>query len=107
MSKISSIKLIGMDNHKNLIVDDKALDIIRSLEGDVAVCVVIGQYRSGKSFLMSNILRKLTGSDGNIFEVGHKEDSFTKGCWMNTKIPKLKNKHTINGQNILFIDTEV
>ena len=68
----------------NLVLNDEALNSIRDLDGKIAVCSCIGEYRSGKSFLSSN----------NAFQVGHEETSCTKGCWINNYLIKLKDEVT-------------
>lgn len=105
-----SIQLVYQDENANLILNEKALDKIRNLTGDIATCVIVGQYRSGKSFLLNHLYKKLTKSNDDnekceTFGVDHGQDSFTKGCWMNGNISQIKvnNKET----NLLLIDTEV
>ena len=84
-----------------------ALNLIRDLDGKVAVCSCIGEYRSGKSFLLSNIFKYLTNSPYNAFQVGHEETSCTKGCWINKEIPILKAAQKSDQLHLIFIDTEV
>jgi hypothetical protein len=106
-AKSPAIELIVQSDRK-LKLNPQALARIRELKGDIAVCLCIGQYRSGKSFLLSRIVENFTNKSegrGHVFQVDHGQDSFTKGCWMNSDIPKILigNKHV----NVLFIDTEV
>jgi hypothetical protein len=98
------IQLISQDEKKNLCLNEKALEIIKNLEGDIAICVCVGQYRSGKSFLLKTLANKLNNQID--FKVDHGQDGFTKGCWMNSQNIKVKinnNKMT----NLILIDTEV
>ncbi len=102
-----SIELIVQDNENNLSLNPVALEKIRSLKGKVAICVCVGQYRSGKSFLLSRLMANFSDLKeiDQIFEIDHGQDSFTKGCWMNSIIPKIKIGNEL--VNLLFIDTEV
>lgn len=90
------------DNGNNLIINSKALDSIREIKGPIAVCLIIGQYRSGKSYLMS----RLFGSN-NSFQVGHTGQPQTKGIWFGNKPIKLIEKVSKKEINLLLIDTEV
>ena len=45
-----------VDGHTKLQLESEGLDIIRSLEGPLSPVVVIGPYRSGKSFLLNQLL---------------------------------------------------
>ena len=98
----NSICLVSKDSRSgSLIINQEALGLIKKLNGSIAVCAVVGQYRSGKSFLLSNIFKKYTTLDYNPFQVGHEENGFTKGCWINANIPMIKSNH------LLLVDTEV
>ena len=105
----SAIELITQDANKNLALNPKALEKIRCLKGDLAVVLCVGQYRSGKSFLLSLLAANFSDLKNQttfqVFKVDHGMDSFTKGCWMNSHIPKVN----IDGKevNLIFIDTEV
>lgn len=104
----TSINLVSKDKQtNNLVLNNEALNLIRQLDGKIAVCVCIGQYRSGKSFLLSNLFKYLTNSPYNAFKVGHEEDRCTEGCWINNEIPILKADRKKNQLHLLFIDTEV
>ena len=104
-----SIILVTQDDKtRNLSLNPAALETIRNLKGPVAVCVCVGQYRSGKSFLLSRLAANLNDSKDDaprVFQVDHGQDSFTKGCWMNSSIGKIKIDNEL--VNLLFIDTEV
>ena len=45
-----------MDDHTKLDIDPAGLELLRALKGPVAPVVVIGPYRSGKSFLLNQLL---------------------------------------------------
>lgn len=102
-----SINLISQDNKNNLILNVEALDLIRDLTGDIAVCLCVGQYRSGKSFLLSRLAANLGKQEDShrVFVVDHGQDSFTKGCWMNSDIQKV-DLGAEKMVNLIFIDTE-
>lgn len=65
-----------------------------------AVTIVAGRYRSGKSFLMNQLVGDAAG-----FSVGHTVASHTKGIWLcSAAVPS----HTASGEPItqLFMDSE-
>ena len=55
-------------SHTRLVLQPEALEALRNLEGPVAVISVVGAYRTGKSWLLNEIMG--TGCDGG-FVVGH------------------------------------
>ena len=62
-----------------LTLRQEGLDALRALRGPVAPVVVIGPYRSGKSFLLNQLLG-VPCDEG--FGVGHTRKTETKGVWM-------------------------
>ena len=68
MGESNVISLISEDGDKNLTLNESALDIIKNLTGDIAVCVIVGQYRFGKSFLLSHLLEHFSGDQSIILE---------------------------------------
>ena len=104
----SSINLLKQKDDK-LFLNAEALRKIENLVGEIAICVCVGSYRSGKSFLLSHLSANLNPRVNRdlscTFQVDHGQDGFTKGCWMNADIPQIK----IDGEmvNLIFIDTEV
>eukprot|EP00899_Mesostigma_viride_P013238 jgi/Mesvir1/21915/Mv25005-RA.1 len=87
--------------HTKLVVAQEGLDILASIEMPVAVVAVIGPYRSGKSFLLNQLL-SLPCNQG--FGVGHTRDTMTKGVWVWGQ-PRMV---TAGGKDmaVLFVDTE-
>lgn len=87
--------------HTKLLLAREGLEAIQRITTPVAVVGVIGPYRSGKSFLLNQLL-SLPCEKG--FGVGHMRDTKTKGIWVwGTPV-----EMTIDGQKIsvLYIDTE-
>ena len=77
-----------------------ALAWIERLKGPVAVVSAIGQYRSGKSYLLNQLMRV---SCANGFMVGHQRHTQTKGVWLfegGAGEPDAERQHT------LYFDTE-
>ena len=75
------------------------MTIIQNLEGNVAVCNVVGPLRTGKSYILNLLL-----NEKNAFELGGSVDSCTRGIWMWDTPIKHKNKH---GEfNLILMDTE-
>ena len=95
----SAIQLIKQDSNGNITVVKEALQIIKNLEGNVAVCNVVGPLRTGKSYILNLLLKQ-----NNAFELGGSVDSCTRGIWMWDTPIKHKNKH---GEfNLILLDTE-
>ncbi|KAF4346428.1 hypothetical protein G4B88_018399 [Cannabis sativa] len=87
--------------HTKLQLSREGLEAIRRITTPIAAVAVIGPYRSGKSFLLNQLL-SLSCSEG--FGVGHMRDTKTKGIWV-WGTPR---EMTIDGvkTSVLFLDTE-
>ncbi len=85
-------------NHKFEIVQE-TVEFLTDVEGGVAICSIVGKYRTGKSFLMNKIL-ELKGENG--FKVSPTVDACTKGLWIWSK-QIYNDKENLN---IFFMDTE-
>ena len=99
------IRLVERNEKENkLILNKDALKAIENIKGNIGVCLIVGPYRSGKSFLMNN----LSGLN-NAFKIGHwSEEAETKGIWMNSEPVKITNNNSGGEEiNIIFMDTEV
>ncbi len=58
-------------------IDKKASDILHQIRGKLAVIVVAGPYRTGKSYLLNRLLGRQSG-----FAVGGSIQACTKGIWL-------------------------
>ncbi|XP_044487694.1 guanylate-binding protein 4-like isoform X2 [Mangifera indica] len=65
--------------HTKLRLSSEGLEAIRRITTPIAAVAVIGPYRSGKSFLLNQLL-SLSCYEG--FGVGHMRDTKTKGIWV-------------------------
>jgi len=77
-------------------VEPEAHAFLESLQGPVTVCSVVGNYRTGKSFL----LNKLVGGSST-FMVSGTTASCTKGLWIMRRTLR-----SPDGTNVLIVDTE-
>jgi hypothetical protein len=87
--------------HTKLRLSQEGLEAIRRIENPIAVVGVIGPYRSGKSFLLNQLL-SLSCDKG--FGVGHMRDTKTKGIWIwGTPV-----EMDVDGTkvSVLYLDTE-
>lgn len=75
------------------------MQFLRGIEGGVALCSIIGKYRTGKSFLLNKIL-DLQGEMG--FKVSSSVNACTKGLWLWSQ-QVYNDKDNLN---IFFMDTE-
>ena len=66
-------------NKNKLLLQPEGLKRLSDVQGPVTVVSAIGQYRSGKSFLL-NQLMELPCERG--FMVGHQRHTQTKGVWV-------------------------
>ncbi|KAG6575940.1 Guanylate-binding protein 4, partial [Cucurbita argyrosperma subsp. sororia] len=65
--------------HTKLRLSREGLEAIERITNPIAAVAVIGPYRSGKSFLLNQLL-SLSCYEG--FGVGHQRDTKTKGIWV-------------------------
>ncbi|KAJ8749472.1 hypothetical protein K2173_025667 [Erythroxylum novogranatense] len=87
--------------HTKLRLSSEGLEAISQIMNPVAAVAVIGPYRSGKSFLLNQLL-SLSCYEG--FGVGHMRDTKTKGIWIWGAPVEME----INGvkTSVLYLDTE-
>ncbi|CAD7701518.1 unnamed protein product [Ostreobium quekettii] len=83
-------------------VDQEGLKILQNIEGPVAPVVVIGPYRSGKSFLLNQLLNVSCDSG---FGVGHTRNTQTKGIWVWSSPVKVPTRDAIP-LSVVYMDTE-
>ncbi|WZZ40147.1 hypothetical protein YC2023_036406 [Brassica napus] len=88
-------------NHTKLRLSREGLEAISRITTPIAAVAVIGPYRSGKSFLLNQLL-SLSCYEG--FGVGHMRDTKTKGIWVWGTPLELE----IDGvkTSIIYLDTE-
>lgn len=109
MSKISksmeeeqhSINLIKKTADNKLELNTLALDFIKNIKHDVGVCVCVGPYRQGKSYLLNQLM-----SRNDLFKVGHKDESQTHGVWLSKTTIKIEDSDE-SKFTMLIMDTEV
>ncbi|KAG1347695.1 putative guanylate-binding protein 4 [Cocos nucifera] len=87
--------------HTKLHLAREGLEAIERITTPIAAVAVIGPYRSGKSFLLNQLL-SLQCDEG--FGVGHMRDTKTKGIWVWGSPVEL----VIDGTkvSVLYLDTE-
>ncbi|KAG2451674.1 hypothetical protein HYH02_003454 [Chlamydomonas schloesseri] len=71
--------VLPVDSRSQLAVQPEGLELLRSIRGPVAPVVVIGPYRSGKSFTLNQLLGVPCDKG---FGVGHTRETETKGIWL-------------------------
>eukprot|EP00882_Tetradesmus_deserticola_P022407 GHRQ01024311.1.p1 GENE.GHRQ01024311.1~~GHRQ01024311.1.p1 ORF type:complete len:488 (+),score=152.10 GHRQ01024311.1:293-1756(+) len=83
----------------HLKVAEEGIALLNSIDGPVSPVVVIGPYRSGKSFSLNQLL----GVPCNVgFGVGHTRETETKGIWVWGQ-PQASEG---GGKTLLYVDTE-
>ena len=88
-----------------LILNPKALEILRSISGPVCVVAIVGPCRSGKSYILSRLISS-TG-EKCYFDLGHEMDPKTMGIWMWDQPFKIKlNNFQEEEVTIILLDTE-
>ncbi|KAK9201583.1 hypothetical protein WN944_016789 [Citrus x changshan-huyou] len=87
--------------HTKLRLSREGLETIRRITNPIAAIAVIGPYRSGKSFLLNQLL-SLSCDEG--FGVGHMRDTKTKGIWVwgNPVEMEIDGSRT----SVFYLDTE-
>ena len=68
-------------NDNNIQLVDEAVQLIRTIDKPIAILSICGPYRTGKSYLLSRILRI-----PNTFKSENTMDPYTKGVWMSTTV---------------------
>lgn len=90
-------------NRNNLVLNEKALNLLKSIKEDLIIVSIIGKARNGKSYLMNLLLNNEQSQyPGNGFEISSKLSSCTRGIWLwdtPRRKPNLSSK-------IIFIDSE-
>ena len=91
-----------IEGQTKLQVNQEGLELLQGIRGPVVPVVVIGPYRSGKSFTLNQLMRKPCDEG---FGVGHTRLTQTKGIWVWGEPLVLKND---DGEqvNVVFVDTE-
>ncbi|XP_038600958.1 guanylate-binding protein 1-like [Tachyglossus aculeatus] len=69
--------LIENSTNGQLVVNQKALEILSGISQPVVVVTIVGPYRTGKSYLMNKLAGQKKG-----FSLGSTVRSHTKGIWM-------------------------
>ncbi|RHY20056.1 hypothetical protein DYB25_003776 [Aphanomyces astaci] len=81
-------------------ISPKASEYLRSLEGEVSIVAIAGLYRTGKSYLLNQLLGRTT--EHTMFGVGGTVNAMTKGIWIwGQPVGDAHGKKTI-----VFMDTE-
>jgi len=84
-------------------LNPKALDILKKLKGDMKVIAVAGMQRTGKSFLLNQLVSfddKDRDTATKAFEVGSTVQTCTKGINMYVRTS------AVDGSSVIFLDTE-
>ncbi|XP_074167346.1 guanylate-binding protein 2-like [Sminthopsis crassicaudata] len=73
---LAPICLIENSNGQ-FVVNQEALQVLRTFTQPLVVVAIVGLYRTGKSYLMNKLAGQRTG-----FSLGSTVQSHTKGIWM-------------------------
>jgi hypothetical protein len=98
-SQNTTIQLISFDEEDQMKINDDALAILKSIKTTLAILVIVGPMRQGKSYILSQTSKKL--KSGN-FTIGHDMDGCTKGLWINKTPIGLE-----NGSSLILVDCQV
>ena len=69
--------IVSEPGSKDLSVSQQAIDLFKKVKKPLKVVSIVGNYRTGKSFLLNRLMKR---NDG--FPLGSTVDSKTKGIWM-------------------------
>lgn len=100
--------VLPVEGHTKLAIQQEGLEALRHIKGPVVPLVVIGPYRSGKSFLLNQLLGVGCGEG---FGVGHTRNTQTKGVWLwgqpqAVSLPSEQPGSPPQQASLVFIDTE-
>ncbi|KAM9000552.1 guanylate-binding protein 1-like [Sarcophilus harrisii] len=84
------------NNNGQFMVNQEALQVLRTFTQPLVVVAIVGLYRTGKSYLMNKLAGRRTG-----FSLGSTVQSHTKGIWMWCVPHPTKPNHTL-----VLLDTE-
>jgi hypothetical protein len=98
-SQNTTIQLIGFDEDDQMKINDDALAILKSIKTTLAILVIVGPMRQGKSYILSQTSKKLNSAK---FTIGHDMDGCTKGLWINKTPIDLG-----NGSSLILVDCQV
>lgn len=88
----------------SLILNPRAMEILRSITGPVCVISIVGPCRSGKSYILSRLISS-TGERCH-FDLGHEMDPKTMGIWMWDQPFKMKLNNYHEEVTVILLDTE-
>lgn len=94
--------VLPVESMSQLEVRKEGLALLNSIRGPVSPVVVIGPYRSGKSFTLNQLLG-VPCNQG--FGVGHTRETETKGIWL-WGTPVEKKEADGSSSMVLYVDTE-
>jgi len=94
---MESIPFITTTDEGEFQVDERAVEYLESIQGRVAIIAVAGPWRTGKSFLLNQLL----GIQGAGFVVGPTINACTKGIWLWGHPIVLE-----DGLSVVLMDTE-
>ncbi|CAD8209805.1 unnamed protein product [Paramecium octaurelia] len=89
------ILFIDIDEDGKFLMSKKAVQFIQAIETNIAIISIVGQYRTGKSYLLNRFAGQQTG-----FTLGSSTNPCTKGIWIWGKRVESDNL------TILLLDTE-
>lgn len=89
----------GSDGKYLPALNPAALDELRKVKEKLVVVSAIGDFRTGKSYLLNRLARMAGGAAA--FTVGHKAEPQTIGLWL-----QLLDHPTIPGYKLALVDTE-
>eukprot|EP00455_Lapot_gusevi_P023577 TRINITY_DN2447_c0_g2_i2.p1 TRINITY_DN2447_c0_g2~~TRINITY_DN2447_c0_g2_i2.p1 ORF type:complete len:642 (+),score=172.85 TRINITY_DN2447_c0_g2_i2:40-1965(+) len=87
------------------VVHEEAIRLIEAINEPVAVITIAGLYRTGKSFILNQLVNRNNG-----FDIGSSVEPCTQGIWMwameidSAEVPRMQSKH--KKCKIILLDTE-
>ena len=92
-----ALLLPDQDTHTRLKVQPEGLELLKSIHRPVALISVVGAYRTGKSWLLNELMQIGCGRG---FVVGHERHAQTKGVWI------LPSRNSTSETVRIYVDTE-
>ncbi|KDO28077.1 hypothetical protein SPRG_06766 [Saprolegnia parasitica CBS 223.65] len=98
------LPFITLTDDETFEISPEAASYLSSLEGEISIVAIAGLYRTGKSYLLNQLLGRTT--EHTMFGVGGTVNAMTKGIWIWGQPMDAATSSSSRPKTIIFMDTE-